>query len=48
MDLWQAQCAGTVSGQLMAAGHFIPEELPHETASALRNFFACAGHLQPR
>ena len=39
LDLWQAQCAGTVSGQLMAAGHFIPEERPDETASALLSFF---------
>jgi haloacetate dehalogenase len=39
LPLWQAQCAGTVTGQLMDAGHFIPEELPTETAQALRNFF---------
>lgn len=38
--LWQAQCAGTVSGQPMPAGHFIPEELPGPTADALRGFFA--------
>lgn len=38
--LWQAQCAGTVSGQAMPAGHFIPEELPGPTADALRAFFA--------
>lgn len=38
--LWQAQCAGTVSGQALPAGHFIPEELPGETADALRAFFA--------
>jgi len=40
LDLWQAQCTGQVSGQAMAAGHFIPEELPHETAAQLREFFA--------
>ena len=39
MDLWQAQCSGVVSGQAMAAGHFIPEELSGETADALRQFF---------
>jgi haloacetate dehalogenase len=38
--LWQAQCAGTVGGQPMPAGHFIPEELPGPTADALRGFFA--------
>ena len=39
MALWQAQCSGVVSGKAMAAGHFIPEELPEETALALRAFF---------
>jgi haloacetate dehalogenase len=38
LALWQAQCAGTVSGQAMQAGHFIPEELPESTAAALRSF----------
>ena len=37
--LWQAQCAATVSGQAVAAGHFIPEELPDVTARQLREFF---------
>lgn len=36
--LWQAQCAGHVSGQPLPAGHFIPEELPRETAQALAAF----------
>ena len=40
LALWRAQCAGTVTGRAMAAGHFIPEELPDETAQALRAFFA--------
>jgi haloacetate dehalogenase len=40
LALWQAQCSGVVAGQAMAAGHFIPEELPGETALALRAFFA--------
>ena len=39
MALWRAQCSAVVSGQAMAAGHFIPEELPAQTASALAEFF---------
>ncbi len=39
MALWQAQCGGVVTGQVMAAGHFIPEELPLQTADALQQFF---------
>ena len=39
LELWRAQCKGTVSGQLLPAGHFIPEELPAQTAAALRAFF---------
>lgn len=39
LALWQAQCAGTVSGRAVPAGHFIPEELPDETGRALRDFF---------
>jgi haloacetate dehalogenase len=39
LALWRAQCAGTVSGRAVAAGHFIPEELPGPTADALRAFF---------
>jgi haloacetate dehalogenase len=35
LDLWQAQCAGQVSGQAVPAGHFIPEELPEATSDAL-------------
>ena len=38
LELWQAQCSATVTGQLLPAGHFIPEELPAETAAALKNF----------
>jgi haloacetate dehalogenase len=40
LELWQAQCAGQVRGQAVPAGHFIPEELPRETAQALRAFFS--------
>ncbi len=39
LNLWQAQCAGIVSGQALPAGHFIPEELPLETTHALHTFF---------
>lgn len=37
--LWQAQCAATVGGHAMDAGHFIPEELPEATAAELLAFF---------
>ena len=37
--LWQAQCSARVTGQALAAGHFIPEEQPEATADALRQFF---------
>jgi haloacetate dehalogenase len=40
LAVWQAQCAGRVEGRAMASGHFIPEELPSETAQALLAFFA--------
>ena len=39
LALWQAQCAGTVRGSTLPAGHYIPEELPQETASELAAFF---------
>jgi haloacetate dehalogenase len=39
IDLWQAQCAGKVTGLAMPAGHFIPEELPADTAHTLKEFF---------
>ncbi len=38
IELWQAQCAGRVSGQTVPAGHFIPEELPERTVKALADF----------
>ena len=38
LALWQAQCAGQVSGQALPAGHFIPEELPGQTAATLKGF----------
>ena len=39
VDLWQTQCAGRVTGQSLLAGHFIPEELPEATATALLGLF---------
>ncbi len=39
LALWQAQCAGPVSGRTLPAGHYIPEELPEDTAAALAAFF---------
>ncbi len=39
MALWRDQCSGLVTGQPMAAGHFIPEEQPEATAAALLQFF---------
>lgn len=38
LALWRAQCSATVTGQVLPAGHFIPEELPAETAAALHAF----------
>lgn len=40
MALWRAQCAAGLEGQAMAAGHFIPDELPQQTAQLLLRFFA--------
>lgn len=42
LELWQAQCAGKARGQTLPAGHFIPEELPDQTAQALRSFFGAS------
>ena len=39
LALWRAQCSAEVSGRALPAGHFIPEELPEETAQALQAFF---------
>jgi len=38
LELWEAQCAATVSGEAVSAGHFIPEECPQATARALHDF----------
>ena len=43
LELWQAQCAGTVTGKALPAGHFLPEELPEETAAAVLGMFAADG-----
>ena len=31
--------AGDVQGRALDCGHYLPEEMPEETASALRSFF---------
>jgi len=36
---WQAACDGRVTGRALAAGHFIPEEQPQQTAAELAAFF---------
>jgi haloacetate dehalogenase len=43
LAVWQAWAADVTTAPL-ACGHFLMEELPHETADALRSFFA--RHLQ--
>jgi haloacetate dehalogenase len=40
MALWRAQCAAGLKGEALAAGHFIPEELPEVTAERLQAWFA--------
>jgi len=40
LALWRAQCAAPVEGSAMEAGHFIPEELPDDTAARLAAFVA--------
>jgi haloacetate dehalogenase len=40
LALWRAQCTAHVNGRAVAAGHFIPEELPGDTAAGLAAFFA--------
>lgn len=39
LALWQAQCAGTVSGEGLEAGHFVPEEAHAAVARAIGSFF---------
>jgi len=36
---WRVACDGRVSGSALPAGHFIPEELPDQTAQQLADFF---------
>jgi len=38
MELWQAQCAGQVSGQALESGHFVPEEASQAVAQTLLAF----------
>ena len=35
LALWQAQCSARVTGTVLPGGHFLPEELPAETAGAI-------------
>lgn len=42
LALWSAQCGARVQAQALPSGHFIPEELPGETAQALLGFFGAA------
>ena len=37
--LWQAQCAGTVSGLALDSGHFVPEEAHAGVAAAVLSHF---------
>jgi haloacetate dehalogenase len=39
LALWQARCAGAVTGEAVPSGHFIAEELPDDTADRLAAFF---------
>jgi haloacetate dehalogenase len=43
VELWQAQCAGQVSGQPLDTGHCVPEEDPAGVARALLAFLAQGG-----
>ena len=45
LALWRAQCAAQVSGEVMAAGHFIPEERPAEIAAHLLRHFGHIGRI---
>jgi haloacetate dehalogenase len=40
LELWSARSASPATGTAMPSGHFIPEELPDDTAAELRRFFA--------
>ena len=39
LGVWQDVCDCAVSGEALPCGHFVPEELPRETAAALLEFF---------
>jgi haloacetate dehalogenase len=39
---WRAWSAADVGGRALACGHYLPEELPEETAAELREFFAAS------
>jgi haloacetate dehalogenase len=44
LDDWRAACSGAVSGTVLPAGHFIPEELPQVTAAELLRHFGTTAH----
>jgi haloacetate dehalogenase len=41
VDIWQAWCED-VRGNAIECGHYLPEEAPQETASAILEFFGTA------
>lgn len=44
LDVWQPWAEQEVTGQALDSGHFVPEEAPEQTASALLSFFAADEH----
>ena len=40
LDTWRDRVSGSLEGQPVNSGHFLPEEAPNETYAALRRFFA--------
>lgn len=40
LDVWREACDSEISGCPLPCGHFLPEELPEETAGELARFFA--------
>ena len=39
IGLWQAQCSARVDGRALDGGHYLAEEMPTQTATALMEFF---------
>jgi haloacetate dehalogenase len=40
LAIWRQYAAGTVTGEAVASGHYIPEEAPEATLAAFEKFFA--------